>query len=320
MDRATVSNRVALAAFALALGGCGEANVPESGTGGSAGAGGFAGSTAGGGSAGTPDGGNGGNGASSGSGGASGGAGGGGGGSGGSAGAPPFACTSSGDSMKMVAVPAGDFIMGCNAALDQDCSDDEKPMRTVKLAAFEIDETEVTQDMYAACVIAGACDPPSCAWDCNKKDYAASCIDWGRAKMYCAFAKKRLPTEAEWEKAARGTDGRKYPWGNEEPSCEQANMSGCGEKAKPAGSLPKGASPYGALDMSGNMVEMLADWYDKAYYQTAPNVDPKGPLKGTTYVGRGGGYKSTAVWMRASSRDWYDTYDLGDRLGFRCAK
>ncbi len=231
-----------------------------------------------------------------------------------------FDCVSTGSTMKMIAIPAGDFVMGCNAAVDSDCSEDEKPMHTVTLSAFEIDETEVTQDHYAACVKAGACDPPSCTWDCSKHDYAAGCLDWSRAKMYCAFAQKRLPTEAEWEKAARGSDGRKYPWGSAEPTCAQANMSGCGEKAKPVGSAPSGASPYGVLDLAGNMVEMVADWYDANYYASAPKVDPKGPLKGTRYVGRGGGFKSTAVWMRASSRDWYDTYDVGERLGFRCAR
>jgi len=324
-----MSNRAALATVAFLLGACGEAKVPTTGAAGSGGSAGTTsgGGTANGGSGGSVDGGSGGvDGGSGGSvndGGGSGGgdAGGGlGGGASGGTGSTSFACTSSGTQMKMIEVPAGLFVMGCNSVVDQDCSADEKPMRNVTLSGFEIDETEVTQDMYAACVQAGACDPPSCAWDCSKKSYAASCIDWSRAKMYCAFAKKRLPTEAEWEKAARGTDGRKYPWGNQEPTCENANMTGCGEKAKPAGSLPKGASPYGVLDLAGNMVEMVSDWYDEAYYQVAPNVDPKGPLKGSTYVGRGGGFKSTAVWMRASSRDWYDTYDLGERLGFRCAR
>ncbi len=289
-------------ATALLLLGCGEASVPAApGSGGSAGMGGAAGSSSGG------------------NGGISGGSGSGAtGGSAGTGGA--FQCTSSGTEGEMVAVPGGDFIMGCNAAVDGDCLDDEKPMHTVTLSAFEIDKTEVTQDQYAGCVIAGACDPPMCEWDCAKSDLPASCVTWDLAKMYCAWANKRLPTEAEWEKAARGTDGRKYPWGNTEPTCTEANMSGCGEKTQAVGSHPAGASPYGALDMSGNMVEMLYDWYDAAYYQSAPSVDPQGPAVGDRYVGRGGGFKSKPVWQRASSRDWYDTYDQGNALGFRCVR
>jgi len=243
-------------------------------------------------------------------------------GAGGSAGqdAGAFNCTSSGAQAEMVAIPAGEFIMGCNAAADGDCLEDEKPMRTVFVSEFEIDKTEVTQDQFAGCVVAGGCDAPLCAWDCSAKDHAAGCVTWTHAKKFCAWAKKRLPTEAEWEKAARGTDGRKYPWGNTDPTCAHTNMTGCGETAKSVGSQPEGVSPYGALDMAGNMVEMVEDWYDATYYQTAPNTDPKGPAKGDRYVGRGGGYKSKAVWQRASSRDWYDTYDQGKALGFRCAR
>jgi formylglycine-generating enzyme required for sulfatase activity len=123
-----------------------------------------------------------------------------------------------------------------------------------------------------------------------------------------------------WEKAARGTDGRKYPWGNDEPSCALTNMEGCGDSLENVGSHPDGASPYGAQDMAGNMVEMVADWYSKAYYGHAPNVDPPGPEVGDVIVGRGGGWHSTDIWQRASSRDWYNTDDNGTSLGFRCAR
>jgi formylglycine-generating enzyme required for sulfatase activity len=239
-----------------------------------------------------------------------------------------FSCTEIADPGEMVSVPAGDFVMGCNAVVDDSCHADEKPMRTVSLAAFEIDKTEVTQAEFTACVLAGSCAPPwpataggvPCVWDCQNADHPAGCITWEQAKAYCAWAQKRLPTEAEWEKAARGTDGRKYPWGNGEPTCNEVNMTGCGEHSDAVGAHPSGASPYGVLDMAGNMVEMVADWYDAAYYSVAPDVDPKGPASGTRYVGRGGGFRSEAEWQRASSRDWYDLEDLGMPLGFRCAR
>jgi formylglycine-generating enzyme required for sulfatase activity len=97
-------------------------------------------------------------------------------------------------------------------------------------------------------------------------------------------------------------------------------MSGCTGASDPVGSHPTGASPYGALDMAGNVVEMVADWYSNVYYQTSPNVDPMGPDSGKVYGGRGGGYLSAAIWQRASSRDWYDLSDTAKSLGFRCAR
>lgn len=217
-------------------------------------------------------------------------------------------------------MPAAEFRMGCNSTVDSDCADNEKPLHTVSLAAFEIDRTEVTQDEYAACVGAQICSVPSCEWDCAATDLPAGCIEWAQAKAYCVWAGKRLPTEAEWEKAARGTDGRKYPWGNEDADCTRANMSGCGNHADDVGSHPSGASPYGALDMAGNVVEMVADWYDAAFYKASPATDPTGPASGNRYVGRGGGYLSEAVWQRTSSRDWYDLTDESSPLGFRCAR
>jgi formylglycine-generating enzyme required for sulfatase activity len=235
------------------------------------------------------------------------------------AGSGAFDCTSTAKTGDTVSVPAGDFPMGC-ASSDTDCAADEKPQHTVSVGAFEIDRTEVTQDQYAACVQAKACDPPSCEWDCTKTNYPAACIERAQATAYCAFAGKRLPTEAEWEKAARGTDGREYPWGSEAPDCTRVNMAGCGNQADTVGAHPTGASPYGALDMEGNVVEMVSDWYDALYYATSPAADPTGPASGTRYVGRGGGYKSDPVWQRTSARDWYDTTDESEPLGFRCAR
>jgi formylglycine-generating enzyme required for sulfatase activity len=238
----------------------------------------------------------------------------------GGAGGMPSNCKSNGATAEMVSVPAGEFLMGCNGSVDTQCEDKEKPGRTITLKAFQIDKTEVTQDQYLACVEAGQCSPPSCPWECSNANFPASCVKWNDAKAFCAWAGKRLPSEAEWEKAARGTDGRKYPWGNSEPTCSNANMAGCAGAATAAGSFASGASPFGALDMAGNMVEMVNDWYDETYYQRAPDTDPTGPAAGTQYVGRGGGWKSEPFWLRASVRDWYVATDAGGSLGFRCAK
>jgi formylglycine-generating enzyme required for sulfatase activity len=242
-------------------------------------------------------------------------------GNGGSAMVIPLDCTPAAQPGAMVAVPQSDFSMGCNAAVDAECRPDENPLHTVTLAAFEIDKNEVTQEEFAACVEAGACTPPSsCTWDCSVPGKPAGCIEWAQAKAYCAFAGKRLPTEAEWEKAARGTDGRKFPWGNEPADCDRVNMLGCAGAASPVGSHPSGASPYGALDMAGNMVEMVADWYEATFYAASPAANPKGPASGTRYGGRGGGYRSESEWQRVSARDWYDLTDTGTSLGFRCAR
>ena len=273
----------------FALGACVESATPDGGSGGRGGSGGSAGKPSG---------------------------------SGGSAGGSEMLSCASVEAPtgEMVAVDAGDFVMGCNESVDDQCDDDETPQHTVTLAAFEIDVTEVTQEQYSACVAAGACAEPACPWDCSVSDLPATCVDWTGASSYCAWAEKRLPTEAEWEKAARGTDGNKYPWGNSEPDCSHTNMLDCTGGVLPVGSLPKGASPYGALDMAGNVVELVADFYAADYYAESPAENPTGPAKGSRYSGRGGGYKSEPVWQRASKRDWYDADDEGPSLGFRCAR
>jgi formylglycine-generating enzyme len=246
----------------------------------------------------------------------------GGGGSGGSGGssASGFSCTATAEPSALVDVPAGEFAMGCNDATDSACDSDEKPQHTVSMSAFSIERTEVSQAQFTACVLDGACAPPLCDWDCDKEDYPAGCVSSSHALAYCSWAERRLPTEAEWEKAARGAEGAIYPWGDDAPDCSRVNKAGCGDAAKPVGSLAEGASPYGALDMAGNVVEMVADWYDEAYYAASPDSDPPGPDSGTRYVGRGGGYKSDNKYLRTSKRDWYDVTDQAPSLGFRCAR
>jgi formylglycine-generating enzyme required for sulfatase activity len=227
------------------------------------------------------------------------------------------------------------FWMGCNEAVDNECNPDEKPYHEVNLDAFEIDKYEVTAGEYKACVDAGSCTATNASTGsaCNygvsgKESHPIDCVHWDKAKAYCEWAGKRLPTEAEWEKAARGTDGRKYPWGNDSPDCEHAVMedssaggNGCGTGGTmPVGSKPKGVSPYGAEDMVGNVWEWVGDWYDWSYYASSPKDNPKGPGSGEDRVWRGGSWLySRPGDLRASRRAWYGPGDWWFCGGFRCA-
>ncbi len=225
----------------------------------------------------------------------------------------------------MVDVPAGAFPMGCNVKTDAECKADEHPAHAVVLASFRLDATEVTQAQYNECVLAGACLAPTCDWSpCSDRgQHPVVCINISDARAYCAFEGKRLPTEAEWEKAARGDGGHKFPWGDAPIDCAHANLAGCTGGTEPVGSHPAGASPYGALDMAGNVVEWVSDIYDPKYYAATQSVDPRGP--GATslfpaYVGRGGGWNSTEIWHRASARDDYEGTYFKKTFGVRCAR
>ena len=241
-----------------------------------------------------------------------------------SPGIPPT-CTDA-DPAKMVPnplvdIPEGTFTMGCNPAVDSECKPDEDPPHTVHVNAFTIDKYEVTLAQYLACVKDAKCTFPKCVWDpCVNPDHPMACIIFGQAKSYCDWASKRLATEAEWEYAARGSDGRKYPWGNAPIDCDHANFLGCGGGPTPVGSKPAGASPFGLFDMSGNAVEFTSDLYSGTYYQSSPNDNPRGPTDGEAYVGRGGGFLSEGVWQRASARDFYEPWYSRVSMGFRCAK
>lgn len=234
----------------------------------------------------------------------------------------------------MCLIPAGSFWMGCNSAVDNDCDSDESPYHEVTLSGYYIDKTEVTVDDYADCVTAGACTAPStassyCNWEVSGKgNHPVNCVNWSQAGEYCTWAGKRLPTEAEWEKAARGTDGRKYPWGNEDATCEYAVMddggNGCGTDStwNVCGKSPAGDSPYGLCDMSGNVWEWVSDWYDSGYYTNSPASNPTGPVSGSGRVVRGGSLYDyhLDVFLRASYRYYGSPSYDGGNLGFRCVR
>lgn len=217
--------------------------------------------------------------------------------------------------VKLVSIPAGAFLHGCNERLDVECLEDERPARSTSLALFDIDRTEVRVEEYAKCTRAGRCSTPATTPGCNwpaaeKGEHPINCVDWSQANDYCAWVGKRLPAEAEWEKAARGDD-RLYPWGNEPPSCTRAVMKvsggeGCGMGSTWAvGSLPGGESPYGLLDMAGNVAEWTAQAHDR---------DP------STRVARGGSWRSFGGPVRTSYREPLDPKIQSNEVGFRCAK
>lgn len=228
------------------------------------------------------------------------------------------------DGMSLLYIPAGKFTMGSD-----DGNDDEKPAHTVNLDAFWIDKTEVTNTMYAQCVAGGKCDAPSTTTSARRDSYYGNPqfdnfpvinVDWNMADTYCEWAGRRLPTEAEWEKAARGTDGRTYPWGNDAPNKNLLNYDGPNDgDTTEVGAYPNGVSPYGVLDMAGNVDEWVADWYGEIYYTSSPLSNPLGPSSGQYRVLRGGPWLTYDYYIRSSYRGSLDPSHTDYYTGFRCA-
>ena len=239
------------------------------------------------------------------------------------------AVTSPIDGMTLLCVTKGDFRMGSDPAADKNAVTDELPMHSVTLKAFWIDQTEVTNRQYALCVRAGACTPPVSEQagdpvyfgDAKYDNYPVTYVDWGQAAAYCAWATRRLPSEAEWEKAARGTKGALYPWGNAAPNNDLLNYKLAKSGPMPVGSYPKGKSPYGALDMAGNVMEWVQDWYKNDYYKSQGSwLDPTGPAAGTYGITKGGAWISHADYrVRAAARYGYNRKTRLGANGFRCA-
>jgi len=241
----------------------------------------------------------------------------------------------------MVLVPAGEFLMGSDKKVDRNAYQAEMPQRRVYLEAFEIDTYEVTTVQFLRFVLATG-RSPLIDWRYEGGNFQESMathpvmhVSWYDADAYCRWAGKRLPTEAEWEKAARGDDGRIYPWGNQMAGLTRANFGRTGLSGPvrdrperlllypPIISVNKydnAVSPYGTHQMAGNVAEWVADWYDKDYYKSAPDRNPKGPEKGTQKAFRGGGWIDSSPSVRAAQRNGTDPDTKMNWLGFRCAK
>ena len=241
---------------------------------------------------------------------------------------------------EMIRIAAGEFEMGCDEELET-CWANEKPLHRVYLDAYEIDRYEVTNARYQACVLDDVCTEPGSLLSPNGvpyfgedafDNYPVINVTWEQAKTFCEWEDSRLPTEAEWERAARGdADTRIFPWGDDEPTCERANGAFDDNCAlydiAEVGSHPTGASPDGLMDMSGNVLEWVNDWYDADYYQSMPADEPAnnptGPSTGDAHVLRGGSWSSPRQRLRVAYR-----YGGGDgataselhQIGFRCAR
>jgi len=252
--------------------------------------------------------------------------------------------TSSADGMPIIYIPEGTFRMG---GVDDDAKLTEKPAHNVQLKGFWMDKFEVTNGMYKLCVQAGTCEPPQRSISEGRKsyygndefnDYPVVYVTWFQAANYCKWAGRRLPYEAEWERAARGDDLRIYPWGDERPDSSRGNFNYFAGDTTRVGTYAAGISPYGVYDMSGNVAEWVQDFFDPEYYSKGASVNPTGPISRSEifkYVIRGGNFQDVFKDVRVSNRSGVigsnpdadplnetEEYlgEFSPKIGFRCAQ
>ncbi|MBI3151614.1 MAG: SUMF1/EgtB/PvdO family nonheme iron enzyme [Chloroflexi bacterium] len=246
------------------------------------------------------------------------------------------------DGMTQLFVPAGVFFMG---GMDVYRESDELPAHEVRIDAFWIDQVEVTNGMYNLCVQADSCRPPVLNSSDNRpeyfgnakfQDYPVVNVTWYDANVYCQWTGRRLPTEAEWERAARGDDKRNFPWGDEPPNEYNSNSLNIVGDTSRVGSYAEGASPFGVLDLAGNVWEWVMDRYRPDYYGKSPSENPDGPSEEEVFnnlrVMRGGSFQDDWVILRLANRAFLEGPDpsaqntddafygkSSSKIGFRCA-
>ncbi len=221
------------------------------------------------------------------------------------------------DGSTLVHVPSSEFIMG-NGGFDA-------PVHTVAVDGFWMYQTKVTNRMYAQCVAVGSCSMPTeelggpVYSNPQYANHPVVGVTWDQSQTYCGWAQGQLPTEAQWEKAARGTQGNAYPWGNDKPGCDLLNLGYCLGRTSEVDAFSDGASPYGLYDMAGNLFEWVSDWYGEAYYASAPTTNPTGPESGQYRVIRGSSFETDFDQVESAIRHFgAQAYHSRD-LGFRCA-
>jgi formylglycine-generating enzyme required for sulfatase activity len=228
------------------------------------------------------------------------------------------------DGMTLIYVPAGHFRMGSYARFRQSTLSEQSSPQ-VYLDAFWISRTQVTNAMYSACVAAGACNKPIRKeinphyYDHRYKDHPVVYVTWSDAQLYCAWIGGRLPTEAEWEKAARAEDWHAYAWGGADPGPKYANVNNSQKSTTSVGKYPDGASPYGVLDLGGNVREWVGDWFVSSLYLPSPPDNPVGPDKGSKRVLKSASWFDPAKFSRISNRQAHEPESAGYNRGFRCA-